>query len=612
MRRGGRDNRRPASAPRPKARLQNVFLAHPAVPLAAILLLAALVRTGALLDWVQGAYRDFLVFDEAIYHGWALRVLQGGEATFPVADFPPLPGYLMLAAYRLLSPDPLVVRILNLLFGVATCGLIYLIGRRLADWRIGLLAAAAAALYKPFIFYSVTLLKESLGLLLFAAVVVLLLRGMARPAFAAGLWLGVAAGLLINVRQNMVVILPLLPLLLLWGDEGRQPLSRRLRAAGAVLLGLALSVAPFALQQRAVSGEWGLTSVGGFNLYLANNPDSPIPYYRPVRFASSVPADQGVQFVIEASRREGRRLTPAEASRFWTREVLRGAWERPGPFAQKLWRKALTTVNRSEADDNYHIGFTSRFVPFLRLPFLAVWCVLPLGVAGMLGEFRRSRQTRALCVIALVYLLSLVVFFSSARIRLPLLVILLPYAILLLSRCWAAVRGGEFRRVKVPAGLVGLFGALAFVPVLGADDMTSYYNTHALNLQRKGLVEEAAEYWRASAAMDRPYSAYANLALARLHYQQGDAARGDASLARIGEASFAAAAKHELRGDALAGRRDPAGALQAYRQSLAINSGQRSTRIKLIRAARVAAPETVAREEAMLAEIDAFYPAWRR
>ncbi len=141
--------------------------AHPVVPLVAILLLAALVRTGALLDWLESVYRDFLVFDESVYHLWAVRVAQGGDATFPVTDFAALPAYFMLAAYRLFSPQPLVVRILNLLLGVATCGGIYLIGRRLADDRTGLLAAAVAALYKPFIFYSVTLLKEALGLLLF-------------------------------------------------------------------------------------------------------------------------------------------------------------------------------------------------------------------------------------------------------------------------------------------------------------------------------------------------------------------------------------------------------------------------------------------------------------
>lgn len=521
MRKRKRHEPRRPGIPSEGERLLRWLGARPVIPLVAILLLAALVRTGVLLDWLESVYHDFLIFDESVYHLWAVRVLKGGDATFPVADVAPLPAYLMLAAYRLFSPQPLTMRILNLLLGVATCGVIYLIGRRLADHRTGLLAALLAALYKPFILYSVTLLKEATGVLLFAGVLVLLLRGMDRPSLCAGLLLGAAAGLLVNVRQNMVVILPLLPLLLLWGGGGKSGPRTRLGAAAGAVLGLALAVAPFALQQRAVSGEWGLTSVGGFNLYLANHLDNPYPYYRPVRFASSVPSDQGVHFVIEASRREGRRLTPAEASRYWTREVLRTAWERPGAFALKLWRKTLTVFNRSEADDNYHIGFTSRFVPFLRLPFLAVWCVVPLGMAGMLLALGRSRQDRALAAIFGVYALSLVAFFSNARIRLPLLVILIPYAILGVSWCWAAVRERSPRRIGLYAGLVGLCAALAAFPVLGGDDLTSYYNTHALNLQRKGLAEEAARYWRDSAAMDRPYSAYAHLALARLAYEGG-------------------------------------------------------------------------------------------
>jgi len=605
------DPERPGTAAEGE-RLLRWLGAHPVVPLVAILLLAVLVRTGALLDWLESAYRDFLVFDESVYHLWAVRVAQGGAATFPVTDFASLPAYLMVAAYQAFSPQPLVVRILNLLLGVATCGGIYLIGRRLADHRTGLLAAAVAALYKPFIFYSVTLLKETLGLLLFAGVLVLLLAGMDRPSLRTGLLLGAAAGLLINVRQNMVVILPLLPVILLWGGGGMSGLRTRLGAAGGVALGLMLALAPFALQQRAVTGGWGLTPVGGFNLYLGNNLDNPYPYYRPVRFASSVPTDQGVHFVIEASRREGRRLTPAEASRYWTREALRMAWERPGEFALKAGRKALTVFNRSEAEDNYHIGFTSRFVPFLRLPFPAVWCVLPLGMAGMLLALGRSRQDQALAAIFAVYALSLVAFFSNARIRLPLLVILIPYAVLGVSWCVSAVRVRAHRRVGLYAGLVGLFAALAFFPVPGGDDMTSYYNTHALNLQRKGLIEEAAQYWQASAAMNRPYSAYARLALARLAYERGDLERGDGYLARVGEDSFAAAQKHELRGDVLVRRGRLPEAMAAYAQALSINGGLRNARIKLIRAARIAAPEVAAREEAVLREIESFYPPGKR
>ena len=271
------DPERPGTAAEGE-RLLRWLGAHPVVPLVAILLLAVLVRTGALLDWLESAYRDFLVFDESVYHLWAVRVVQGGATTFPVTDFASLPAYLMLAAYQAFSPQPLVVRILNLLLGVATCGGIYLIGRRLADHRTGLLAAAVAALYKPFIFYSVTLLKETLGLLLFAGVLVLLLAGMDRPSLRTGLLLGAAAGLLINVRQNMVVILPLLPVILLWGGGGMSGLRTRLGAAGGVALGLMLALAPFALQQRAVTGGWGLTPVGGFNLYLGNNLDNPYPY----------------------------------------------------------------------------------------------------------------------------------------------------------------------------------------------------------------------------------------------------------------------------------------------------------------------------------------------
>lgn len=52
--------------------------------------------------------------------------------------------------------------------------------------------------------------------------------------------------------------------------------------------------------------------------------------------------------------------------------------------------------------------------------------------------------------------------------------------------------------------------------------------------------------------------------------------------------------------------------MAAYAQALSINGGLRGARVKLIRAARLAAPEVATREEAALRDIESFYPAGRR
>jgi len=356
-----------------------------------ILLGAFLVRILAFTNFSHSLYGDFLLWDEKVYQAWASHILEG--KLFVVHDFSPFPAYVMAAVYWLLGNDPDNVRGVNIIFGIFTCLFIYFIGRDLANRTIGLLACLIAALYKPFIFFSITILKESLGLFLFSATIFLFIsrmkdmdasavKGEKREdlqgkrykksvrSYGKILFLGITAGLLINVRQNCIVLLPVFPLFLLWRIY-RNAFSVQKMALTVIvyLAGLFLSISPFLIQNYHATGEFTAAPAGGFNLYLANNLENPYPYYRPVPFATSAPAEQAIQFIIEASRRAGKKLSPREASSFWTREVIETAREHPGALAWKLWQKTLTLFNQFEAEDNYDIGFTSRFVPLFRLPF---------------------------------------------------------------------------------------------------------------------------------------------------------------------------------------------------------------------------------------------------
>ena len=136
------------------------------------------------------------------------------------------------------------------------------------------------------------------------------------------------------------------------------------------IVGLSIAIAPFVVRNYRVSGEFRpTTSQSGFNLYIANNLQNKDPYYRPVPFATSSPFMQGIQFNIEASRRMNKKLSPQEASSYWTREVMKLPLEQPVPFAWKILQKTLAFFNKFEAGDHYHVGFVSNFVRFFKFPF---------------------------------------------------------------------------------------------------------------------------------------------------------------------------------------------------------------------------------------------------
>ncbi len=590
----------------------------------AIVILALVMRMAALADMRKSIYADFLLWDERVYHEMAKKIATGAFHSSSVYEFSPLPAYLMALVYRLASPEIFYIRVMNAAFGVLTCGLIFLIGRRLWSPRVGLIGCLIACLYKPFIFYSVVPLKTALEFFLFSLTVYLFVATVARPgerapsparregfgrqALGSGL-VGAAAGLFINTRPQAMVILPVLTLFIPWHFYRTGYSARRVISVFGIFgAGLLLVLLPFTVRNLLVAGKFAITtSQAGFNLYLGNNLRNPDPYYRPVPFASASPFEQGIQFTIEASRRAGKRMSADDAQKYWIGEVVRQAQSQPLAFARKMGQKTLALFNRFEACDHYDIGFVSNFVKFFKLPFFSFWFVFPLGMAGLLMEKRGDGPSGTLKTVALLYALTLIVFFTNGRYRLLLFVILIPFAAAAAERIMDGLRKRNPAGLAVPLALVLLFGVLEFYPVRGAGDLTAYYNTHAIILESRGFLREAVLYRKDSSAMNGAFSVFSDLVLAHASLRRGNREEGMAYLNRISGDSFAAAGKYELLGDLMIHEGRKESAIEAYEKSLSVNYGQRTVRRKLILLYRQVNPSLAAREEETLRYVSSFY-----
>lgn len=596
------------------------FQRRPWLSVVLIALAALSVRILALLSFQASLYADYLLIDEQVYHSWAVRMASGEFGALSVPDFAPLPAYVMAAVYFLLSPDPFYVRLLNMGLGVAACVIIFFIGRRLGGLFVGLASGLIAVLYEPFIFFSVVLHKTALSVFLFSSFIYACLaltdfisdhdRRPIRGVWISAILAGVIMALLINVRSNAVVMMPVALACVAWACfRERVALRAWIAVMGGFALGFAVAVSPFVVRDYRLTGELALTPAGGFNLYIANNPDNPFPYYRPVRFATSTATEQAIGFVIEAGRRLGRKLTPQEASAYWTGEVKRFAAEHPAVFARKIAIKVLAVFNRYESADNHHLGFLKDHISFLQWPFFTIDLLLPLGMAGLvlLGFSSRKRVLAALACLA--YGATMVIFFSNVRIRLPVMVMLIPFAVMGLCRLVSALREKSFRAAGLYVVSAILFFVLAFVPVPGDRDFTGYLNIHAANLASKGRKAEARVFWEQSAAMEQPYSAFANLALAGQYGTQGDLEKAAACIGRIPDNSLAAAQKYEALGDLLLRQGRVDDAIKAYQQSLDINYGQRRLRMKLFRLYWDLDKSLADREYAVFEYVSSFYGA---
>ncbi len=587
--------------------------------LGACLLAALGLRVAALLSLEGGVYFDHLLSDERLYHEWAKRIADGTFTSNSVYAFAPLPAYVMAALYKVFGANILWVRLANNVWGTVTCFLAYFIGKELGGKRAGLITCGAAALYGQFVLYSVVPLKTSLSLLLFSGVILSLLialrriesAGADKKSLLSTLVLGAAIGLAVNVRANYAVVAPVV-VIFIAGTNWKRP--SRVGTAALLLttffVGIGVAVSPFVIRNYNAAGRLALTtSQTGRNLYFGNNLTHDDPYYRPLPFASSLPDEQAIQFVVEASRRSGRVLDEQETSRFWTREVLATASREPGRFVAKLGRKILVFFNRFEAGDHYHIDFLADHVSVFKMPFLGLAWILPLGMAGMLVRVRRCRKTQALAAVFLLYALTLIAFVTNTRYRLPMLVMLTPFAVTGAMRFAQAIKNRDKRHLAIFGSLVLAFIAIELLPIRGTWDMTSYYNSHALALQSAGRTDDAIQYWEASSALNGAYSPVANLFLSGKYYERGARDKAIETINKIDNTSYAASPKHTLLGDLYVHEGRHKEAIAAYEKSLEINSGQRRIRKELIKLYSVTNPTAAAEQASELNRINRFFRA---
>ncbi len=176
----------------------------------------------------------------------------------------------VLAGIWTVSPDNLqAVRVFQILLSLATAALVYVLGSRVFDARIGAWAAGICWLYPSFIFFDFLILTETLFTFLLVAfvlsVVLLVQSPRASLAIACGVTLGLGALTRSILWPLPLLLCPLLAVLI------RAPLARRLALPCLVLAGYAVVVAPWAVRNTRLQGVVTIVdTMGGMNLRMGN------------------------------------------------------------------------------------------------------------------------------------------------------------------------------------------------------------------------------------------------------------------------------------------------------------------------------------------------------
>lgn len=396
--------------------------------------------------------------DPAWYDQAALNILQGDWGPFPLFRAPLYPA-LLAGVYGLFGHDLIAARVLNVALQAATAWGLLRIGSAYMGARTGIVAGLLFAVNGTAIYYGGEILSSSAELL--AAVFCLwsVLRLLRNPGYDAVAVCGLAWGLAAVTRPNFLMLFPVvmaMALLLVRRHRVARSSSDPLRTLCTGLVWLAAAFTPILPVTAAnwiLGGEPVLIATqGGVNFWIGNNPES-------TGILSVLPGYGNTWTMedaqLEADREAGRPLDTGELSTFYFKKGWSFLLAHPWESTRLMIRKSALFFNRFEISNNKHILYFAALSPWLpALLWLNFGLLIPLAVLGCFVLWRRI-ETKFMLVLILTYAASVILFFVTARFRLP----VVPWVTLLAAG--GAVWLADAIREKRAAGLLPALSAFA-------------------------------------------------------------------------------------------------------------------------------------------------------
>ena len=402
------------------------------------------VRLIYILEISRSPFFDVLIGDARRYDAWASQIAAGDWLGGEVFYQAPLYPYVIGVIYSVAGRSLMTVRVVQAALGAASCVLLALAARRLFSERAAAIAGLGLAVYAPAIFFAGLLQKSALDLF-FVSLLLWLLSGAGTSAYSLSRWIvvGVVLGALTLTRENgLVFAIPIL-VCCLWPSS--RPLPERLRRASAFLFGVALVLLPVAARNAAIGGEFHLTTAQfGPNFYIGNNPQAS-GTYAALREGRESPEFEQQDATELAEAAIGRRLTPAEVSTYWTRRATDFITAQPTSWLTLTGRKILLLASRTEVVDTEGQESYEEWSTLLRAlaPIGHFGVLVPLALLGMLATRDRRGQLTLYYGLMAAYSASVLMFYVSARYRLPLVPFLIVFGAAGLASLPSAARAAS-------------------------------------------------------------------------------------------------------------------------------------------------------------------------
>lgn len=447
---------------------------------------------------------DILPGDLSAYDRWAVRIVEQGWLGREIFYQDPLYPYFLALLYKIFGRDFFWVYLVQALLGASTATIIVLLGRRVLNATAGIIAGALFAMYGPAVYFDGLLLKVSLAAFLLTLSVYLLLRRDLQENGAGLFFAGLFLGLACLVRANFLLVIPVF---FVAAAADRQMLfGKRIFLALVVLGGVVSVLGPVAARNYYVGNEFVLTTAqAGPNFFIGHNPRANGTYVG-LPFVRADATHEQDDFKQEAEKRMGRRLAPAEVSRYWLNQGVEFIKNNPLADLMLTGRKLLLFLNFYEMPDNLNMYFQKRYSGVLQVLPTHFGMLAPfflLGLLGMLSE----RRLPALIVfsVQVVYIASVIIFYVLARYRMaavPLFCLSAGYGLFMLQNQF---RMAQWRRLGASLLVVAVGFWLSNLQMFKPLDFTHSYYDEGVAYEMKGAPGKAISSYEAALAIDPDY-----------------------------------------------------------------------------------------------------------
>ena len=532
-----------------------------------IFLVAYALRIAYIIEISDQPYFTAPAVDPEFHDNWAMDIAKGDLSLDEPFFRAPLYPYFLGAVYAIFGHDYFIIRIVQALIGALTSVLVYLLGKKVFSERIGIISGLIAASAWLLIYFEAELLIPVILLPIDLGLLLLLIKSRETDKNLYWWLSGLLFGLSLIARPNIGIIIPIL----IWLFLQKADFKLFTKRLGIFALGTIIPIIPVTYHNIR-AGEFVLIATqGGVNFYIGNNANSD-------GSAAVFPGLGNIwrmeDVITEAETETGKTMTSSEVSGYYYKKGLEFIFHDTGKWFKLTSNKFLLFLNRVEISNNKNIYFSAKDSKILNLGmFIGFWLYGPLGIVGLLTFYRRGFKQKLLFWFVFLYSVSIIMFFVTARYKMPLVPIFIIFAVAFVDWFIEEIRAKRWNKLKMPF----FFTAFMFVFInsnfLGVEKVTSDYSHFSLGnaYKKKGDLDQAkTEYLKTIEINPKYLQVHLNLGV--IYYLEGDYKAAEKEFLREIEINhgFEAAFAYNNLGNVRLKQMDIDNAIWCYEKSLEI------------------------------------------